>query len=376
MEAPFANLSYFCRSHAEECHFWCHDCARPCCDSCLRESEHHASHSTSRRDHDESPKKEKTGDRAKRKREEIIEARKQLHASREELKKVLRETGDAIMTKHREITTKVNNERERLLNELAQIERLTMEQLAKDEAALDEVESKFIKNIPQITPFALSVSLVDTPVKLGTITTCLVPSRTRAIGAGLEYATVESNEFRLHPRGWLDEPIGGFDLADFGVSITPNAKTVITAETGSILCSYQIGEKVDHVITITFRGAPIGQFAAAFQHERNYRELHGTVVGESGGGIGQFRRPWGICALPNGAVAISDRANNRVQIITREGRVALVHPPEAEHVQNPAPGEGLFNRPAGIAFTHCPTPSLIVADKDNHKIQVFIYIFF
>ena len=31
--------------------------------------------------------------------------------------------------------------------------------------------------------------------------------------------------------------------------------------------------------------------------------------------------------------------------------------------------EKVFSRPAGITFSHYPTPSIIVADKDNHRIQ-------
>ena len=34
---------------------------------------------------------------------------------------------------------------------------------------------------------------------------------------------------------------------------------------------------------------------------------------------------------------------------------------------------GKFNRPAGVAFTNVPLQAVIVADKDNHRIQVRIF---
>ena len=32
--------------------------------------------------------------------------------------------------------------------------------------------------------------------------------------------------------------------------------------------------------------------------------------------------------------------------------------------------KGIFNRPAGICFSYHPEPSILIADKDNHRIQV------
>ena len=43
------------------------------------------------------------------------------------------------------------------------------------------------------------------------------------------------------------------------------------------------------------------------------------------------------------------------------GDVSMVYPED---------DSSIFNRPAGIAFSAKPTPTLIIADKDNHQIQV------
>ena len=47
---PFANCSYFCKSHNEECTYWCVTCTLPCCDSCINEPDHHANHEIQKRE--------------------------------------------------------------------------------------------------------------------------------------------------------------------------------------------------------------------------------------------------------------------------------------------------------------------------------------
>jgi hypothetical protein len=42
--SPFANLTYFCQNHAEECGFWCSTCSRKCCQTCLRSDGYHRGH--------------------------------------------------------------------------------------------------------------------------------------------------------------------------------------------------------------------------------------------------------------------------------------------------------------------------------------------
>ena len=121
--------------------------------------------------------------------------------------------------------------------------------------------------------------------------------------------------------------------------------------------------RVDHNIEVFYLGQLIGRWCAKHYDKRDYRkDLRSLTIGQTGKKPGQFSRPWGICAVPGGGVAVSDRANNRIQILDSNGEVALVHPKDIEN--------SVFNRPAGIAFTLKPEPSLIIADKDNHQIQV------
>lgn len=42
--SPFANQTYFCHYHNEECGFWCSTCSRKCCQTCLRKPEYHGGH--------------------------------------------------------------------------------------------------------------------------------------------------------------------------------------------------------------------------------------------------------------------------------------------------------------------------------------------
>ena len=43
---------------------------------------------------------------------------------------------------------------------------------------------------------------------------------------------------------------------------------------------------------------------------------------------------------------------------------------EVETGNNEPEVKGIFNRPAGICFSYHPEPSILIADKDNHQIQV------
>ena len=96
------------------------------------------------------------------------------------------------------------------------------------------------------------------------------------------------------------------------------------------------------------------------------------VIGKQGSGDGEFNRPWGVCPIPDGGFCVADRSNNRLQFFTGSGEHLLSHPTVqemGEEMQN-SEEPGKFNRPAGVAFTNVPVPAIIVADKDNHRIQV------
>ena len=73
-----------------------------------------------------------------------------------------------------------------------------------------------------------------------------------------------------------------------------------------------------HKIEITYRNRPLknSPWTAHWINSRDYTELNHpdfkpVVIGREGTGPGEFSRPWGVCALPNGRFAVADRSNNR-----------------------------------------------------------------
>lgn len=111
--------------------------------------------------------------------------------------------------------------------------------------------------------------------------------------------------------------------------------------------------------------------------------------GTEGNAIGQLCRPWGvaIARMPHGLiqsglvhnenthsnstflVAVADRSNNRVQLFNLD---MISKQMIAFQVFGSGPGtrDGQFDRPAGICF-NLQLGRVIVADKDNHRVQVF-----
>lgn len=73
-----------------------------------------------------------------------------------------------------------------------------------------------------------------------------------------------------------------------------------------------------HKIEITYQNRPLknSPWTAHWINSRDYTELNHpdfkpVVIGREGNGPGEFSRPWGVCALPNGRFAVADRSNNR-----------------------------------------------------------------
>lgn len=95
------------------------------------------------------------------------------------------------------------------------------------------------------------------------------------------------------------------------------------------------------------------------------------VVGKQGSKNGELNRPWGVCAIPDGGFCVADRSNNRLQFFSGEGDHWYTYPnvPDGEELKN-SEEPGKFNRPAGVAFTFSPITAVVVADKDNHRVQV------
>src|SRR5690606_1215276 len=88
----------------------------------------------------------------------------------------------------------------------------------------------------------------------------------------------------------------------------------------------------------------------------------GAVLGGPGAGAGRFHEPLGLALDTAGArLAVADRGNRRVQVFELEGEGLSI-------VGGPG-GEVEFLGPVACAFA--PDGSLVVADRDAHRVRVF-----
>jgi tripartite motif-containing protein 71 len=192
---------------------------------------------------------------------------------------------------------------------------------------------------------------------------------------------------------------------------------------GKYTVTYTIprGVKLRQVsVSVAVNGLPItgSPFLVSIETQRTRNAWKRIATfGTEGAQIGQFCRPWGVAIvrLPNKdnfdmngireyLIAVADRSNNRIQLLklrlnsnfsktpdrtdsssslsnngyasaapnssnSSNGDVSL----SVVHVFGSGPGTrpGQFDRPAGIAI-NVNLGHIIVADKDNHRIQVFL----
>ena len=98
---------------------------------------------------------------------------------------------------------------------------------------------------------------------------------------------------------------------------------------------------------------------------RNYAATPGTagasVIGSGGSGAGQFLGPRGLAIDRNGDLLVADSSNNRIQKLSRDGRVLAVWGGSA------GDGPREFRQPCGVAVSG--DGSIYVADTWNHRIQ-------
>lgn len=92
------------------------------------------------------------------------------------------------------------------------------------------------------------------------------------------------------------------------------------------------------------------------------------VFGATGSEAGQFQRPRGVVAAPDGTIYVADTDNHRIQHLDHDGTPLQEWGSFADLALGPAPG-GTFYEPWGIAVG--PDGSVYVADTWNHRIQKF-----
>ncbi|KPM02773.1 Filamin and NHL repeat containing protein [Sarcoptes scabiei] len=232
----------------------------------------------------------------------------------------------------------------------------------------------------------------------------------------------ESIEIDIQPKEYINQLQNSFIQTAFHIQ-----KNILDNNNGKYNVTYMIprGSSLRTIkISISVNGLVINQnspFIATVKTER-LREKWKliSVYGEEGSEPGKFCRPWGIAITrlplvkdsnhkliddnsnfstipinsqafytwisPNYRkdylLAVADRSNNRIQLLklsifedsskqfiqTNVNKVEI----SVLHVFGSGPGTrpGMFDRPAGIAINN-NISQLIVADKDNHRIQVF-----
>jgi uncharacterized protein (TIGR03663 family) len=92
------------------------------------------------------------------------------------------------------------------------------------------------------------------------------------------------------------------------------------------------------------------------------------IFGAAGSEAGQFQRPRGVVAAPDGTIYVADTDNHRIQHLDRDGTPLHEWGSFADLASGPAPG-GTFYEPWGIAVGS--DGSVYVADTWNHRIQKF-----
>ncbi|RWS27424.1 Filamin and NHL repeat containing protein-like protein [Leptotrombidium deliense] len=161
------------------------------------------------------------------------------------------------------------------------------------------------------------------------------------------------------------------------------------------------------VVTVTVNGLQLNDSPFCIPVQLQHRHFWHKIMtfGTEGNGLGQLCRPWGVAIAhmprqllkeqsndessqysPNSTmsgngnvngslstklylIAVADRSNNRIQLLKYNASLQQI---SVINVFGSGPGSrpGQFDRPAGITI-NLSLAHIIVADKDNHRIQVF-----
>ena len=94
--------------------------------------------------------------------------------------------------------------------------------------------------------------------------------------------------------------------------------------------------------------------------------IDGTFVRHIGTGVrglgdDEFTCPWGVAALPDGTLAVSDNGNNRIKVVRVDGTLI-------RHIGVKGACDDEFDGPTGIMAL--PDGTIVVADSVNHRLCV------
>lgn len=181
--------------------------------------------------------------------------------------------------------------------------------------------------------------------------------------------------FVVHVKDHLGNPKSNYNLSKFVATVSgpkenqdfrctlqksPNLNNVI-------LFNFKLLQEGKHLIRVRCRGVDVGNSPYVIQARRavEYKRRVGKVMlGGEGELDGMLCRPWGITTDHTGHIIVADRSNHRIQVFSSEGIFSHKFGRLGSDV-------GLLNRPAGVAVDD--RRNIIVADKDNHRVQVFTF---
>ena len=93
---------------------------------------------------------------------------------------------------------------------------------------------------------------------------------------------------------------------------------------------------------------------------RQYKPV--LSFGGKGSSAGMFFGPWGVAVNERNEIAVTDRANSRVQIFSSDGTYLRSFGSKGDQ-------EGEFDYPTGIAYLD--NGNIVVADSGNNRLQIF-----
>ena len=83
----------------------------------------------------------------------------------------------------------------------------------------------------------------------------------------------------------------------------------------------------------------------------------------------RFDNPTGIAPLPNGAVVVADRNNNRLRLVTPDGAVATLAGTGEARFADGEVVSARFNQPLDVEFDDSMSRVLVSEDK-GHRLRV------
>ncbi len=90
-------------------------------------------------------------------------------------------------------------------------------------------------------------------------------------------------------------------------------------------------------------------------------------LADGAGDQARFNQPSGLLALPTGDVAVADRGNHAVRLVSAAGNVSTLAGSGQPGHQDGTGDQALFREPTGLALG--PDGALLVADRGNHRIR-------